>query len=152
MTTVETDGKDATARIAPPQGNGSTGPLESSRGTTTIADGVVVKVAGIAAREVPGVYDMGGSTSRAIGVAAQKVGLGDERTQGVSVEVGERETAIDLTVVIEYGESIPQVASAIRDNVIKRTEGITGLTVTEVNVSVNDLHFSGEAEEQPRVA
>ena len=152
MTAVETDGKGAVAGAVMPAAGGKTERLESSRGTTTIADGVVAKVAGIAAREVPGVHDMGGGTTRAIGVAAQKVGLGDERTQGVSVEVGERETAIDLIVVIEYGESIPQVANAIRDNVIKRIEGITGLTVTEVNVAVNDLYFSGEAEEQERVA
>jgi uncharacterized alkaline shock family protein YloU len=152
MTAVETDGKGAAARVATPGVNAKAEPLESSQGTTTIAEGVVSKVAGIAAREVPGVHDMGGGTSRAIGAAAQKVGLGDERTQGVSVEVGERETAIDLVVVIEYGESIPQVANAIRANVIKRIEGITGLSVTEVNVVVNDLYFSGEAEEQQRVA
>ncbi len=55
-----------------------------------------------------------------------------------------------MTVVIDYGESIPQVSQAIRDNVIKRIEGITGLTVTEVNVSVNDLYFPGdEAPDQP---
>jgi len=154
MAAVETDGKRAPARVGPPQASVEAESLQSSRGTTSIADGVVLKIAGIAAREVPGVYDMGGGTSRAIGAAAHKVGLGDERTQGVSVEVGERETAVDLTVVMEYGESIPQVANAIRDNVIKRIEGITGLTVTEVNVSVNDLHFAGEEEqeEERRVA
>jgi uncharacterized alkaline shock family protein YloU len=149
---VETDGKGATTRIPMPHTKSSVESLESSRGTTAIADGVVLKIAGIAAREVPGVHDMGGGATRAMGAAAQKVGLGDERTQGVSVEVGELETAVDLTVVIDYGESIPQVANAIRANVIKRIEGITGLTVTEVNVSVNDLHFADADEEQARVA
>jgi uncharacterized alkaline shock family protein YloU len=74
----------------------------------------------------------------------------DERTQGVSVEVGEKEAAVDLTIVVDYGESIPRVAQAVRENVIKRIEGTTGLQVTEVNVSVNDLHFPGDDEpDQP---
>jgi len=62
----------------------------------------------------------------------------------VSVEAGEKEAAIDLTIVIEYGESIPRVAEAVRDQVIKRVQGITGLTVIEVNITVNDLYFPGE--------
>ncbi len=122
-------------------------PLESSRGSTTIADGVVTKVAGIAAREVPGVYDLGGGAARAIGTVSDRVGIGDGRSQGVSVDVGEKEAAVDLTVVIEYGESIPQVAQQIRENTINRIEGTTGLSVTEVNVSVTDLHFPGDDED-----
>jgi uncharacterized alkaline shock family protein YloU len=118
--------------------------LSSERGNTTIADTVVTKVAGIAAREVSGVNALGGGASRALGSVTQRVGIGDDRSQGVSVEVGEREAAVDLTVVIDYGESIPQVSQRIRDNVIKRIEGITGLTVAEVNVAVNDLYFPGD--------
>lgn len=115
---------------------------------TTIADTVVAKVAGIATREVPGVHDMGGSAARAFGAVTQRVGLIDERTQGVAVEVGEREAAIDLVIVVEYGESIPRVAEDIRSNVINRIESTTGLSVTEVNVAVNDLHFPGDDEPQ----
>jgi uncharacterized alkaline shock family protein YloU len=126
---------------------GGDSPLQSDRGATTIADGVVTKVAGIAAREVPGVHSLGGGAARALGAVTQRVGLGDERTQGVSVEVGEREAAVDLTVIIEYGESIPQVAQRIRDNVIRRVEGICGLTVAEVNVAVNDLYFPGDEDD-----
>lgn len=119
-------------------------PLRSGRGDTTIDDGVVTKVAGIAAREVPGVHELGGGAVRAIGAMTQRVGIGDERTQGVTVEVGEREAAVDLTIVVEYGEPIPRVAEALRENVIKRIEGLTGLSVTEVNVAVIDLHFPGD--------
>ena len=118
--------------------------LQTPQGATTIADAVVAKVAGIAAREVPGVYSMGGGAARALGNVGQRIGVGDQRTQGVGVEVGEREAAADLTLVIEYGESIPQVSSEVRENVIKRIQGITGLTVTEVNITVNDLHFPGD--------
>ncbi len=129
-------------------GGGAPGGLQTERGTTTIADAVVTKVAGIAAREVPGVHAMGGGASRAIGSMTSRVGLGDERTQGVSVEVGEREAAVDLTVTIDYGESIPQVSQAVRENVSKRIEGITGLSVTEVNITVNDLYFPGDEQDQ----
>jgi uncharacterized alkaline shock family protein YloU len=128
--------------------------LDTQNGQTSIADAVVTKVAGLAAREVPGVHDLGGGTARAVGSVTQRVGLGDQRTQGVSVEVGQREAAVDLTLVIEYGESIPQVAEAVREQVIKRVEGITGLSVTEVNISVNDLYFPGDEEpdEESRVS
>jgi uncharacterized alkaline shock family protein YloU len=130
-----------------------TAPLESDRGTTTIADAVVEKVAGIAAREVPGVHALGGGASRAIGAMTQRVGLGDDRSQGISVEVGEHEAAVDLSLVVEYGESIPQVCDQVRDNIIKRVEGIVGLSVTEVNVTVNDLYFPGDdVPEEPRVS
>lgn len=126
----------------------------SEGGSTVIADAVVTKVAGIAAREVSGVHELGGGATRAIGSVTQRVGIGDERTQGVSVEVGETEAAVDLTLVVEYGESIPQVAEAIRENIIKRVEGITGLKVTEVNIVVNDLYFPGDdqPDEDPRVS
>lgn len=129
-----------------PEGSGPGNPLQSERGNTTIADTVVTKVAGIAAREVRGVHNLGGGVSRALGSMTQRVGISDERSQGVAVEVGEREAAVDLTVVIEFGESVPQVSKAIRENVIKRIEGITGLSVTEVNVAVNDLYFPGDDE------
>ncbi len=127
-----------------PEGAGPGTPLQTSRGNTTIADAVVSKVASIAAREVRGVHDLGGGVSRALGSVGQRVGMGEAGGQGVSVEVGERQAAVDLTVVVDYGESVSQVSQAIRDNVIKRIEGITGLSVTEVNVVVNDLYFPGE--------
>ena len=77
----------------------------------------------------------------------RSVGMGigvDERMQGVGVEVGEREAAVDLTVVVEYGESIPQIAKTLRENITRRIEGMTGLTVTEVNIAVNDLYVPGD--------
>ena len=116
--------------------------LQSDQGLTSIADAVVSKVAGIAAREVAGVHALGGGVGRALGAMTQRVGIGGD--SGVSVEVGERETAVDLVVVVEYGESIPRVADGIRENVTRRIEGITGLDVTEVNIAVNDLWFPGD--------
>ena len=119
--------------------------LSSEHGSTSIADAVVTKIASIAAREVGGVHDLGGGTARTIGGVTRSVGVGpDERMRGVAVEVGEREAAVDLTVVVEYGESIPQIANALRENITRRIEGMTGLTVTEVNIAVNDLYFPGD--------
>lgn len=121
-------------------------PLESEHGRTTIDDAVVAKVADIAAREVPGVYDLGAAPARAVGAVAHRVGVAAPGTAGVTVEVGERQAAVDLTLVVEYGESVPRVAQEVRDNVVRRIEGICGLEVTEVNVGVNDLHLAGEEE------
>src|SRR5688500_4475257 len=108
-------------------------PLSSERGSTTISDAVVTKIASIAARGARGVADLGGGEARSIGGVTRIVGRGlDERMLGVGVEVGEREAAVDLTVVVEYGESIPRIAKSLRENIARRFEGMTGLTVTEV--------------------
>ena len=125
--------------------------LEAGRGTTTLDDAVVTKVAAVAAQEVRGVHELGGGMARAFGTVTEAVGATDERMRGVSVEVGEREAAIDLTIVVDFGESIPRVAQAVRDNVIKRVEGICGLSVIEVNISVNDLYFPGDERQSARV-
>jgi uncharacterized alkaline shock family protein YloU len=141
----------ARARAVPPPD--AVEPPGDELGQTTIGEGVVTKVAGLAAREVAGVHELGGGTARAVGSVTQKVGLGDAFNQGVSVESGEKEAAVDLTLVIDYGESIPRVADAVRNQVIKRVEFITGLKVIEVNITVNDLYFPGddEPDEGPRV-
>ena len=142
MTSSQSEPGSSLTRQSP-----SAGGLQTEKGATTIADAVVTKVASIATREVGGVYELGGGAARAVGSVAQRVGIGDQRTQGVSVEVGEKEAAIDLTIVVEYGESIPKLSQQIRENVTRRIEGITGLTVTEVNVAVNDLHMPGDEQD-----
>jgi uncharacterized alkaline shock family protein YloU len=157
MSEQSTETKETTRGSRGAQGGkagGGSSPLQSERGTTRIEDTVVTKVAAIAARETRGVYDLGGGAARAFGAVSERVGMSDDRSRGVSVDVGEREAAVDLTLVVEYGESIPQVSQDVRDNVIKRIEGITGLEVAEVNIVVNDLHFPGDDQqpEEPRVS
>ena len=132
-------------------GSELSGAVEGARGTTTLDDAVVTKVAAVAAREERGVHELGGGMARAFGTVTEAVGATDERTRGISVQVGEREAAIDVTIVVDYGESIPRVAQGVRDNVIKRVEGICGLSVVEVNISVNDLYFPGDERQQARV-
>lgn len=140
-------GSETTSGSAVSTRGGGPGELQTEKGQTTIADPVVTKVAGIAAREVAGVHRLGGGVARALGAVTQRLPVGDSSNQGVSVEVGETEAAVDLTVVVEYGESIPNVARQIRENVIRRIEGICGLAVTEVNIAVNDLYMAGEDED-----
>ena len=127
---------------------GSPGGLQTERGQTTIANSVVTKIAGIAAREVAGVHKLGGGVARAMGAVTQRLSGGESQSQGVTVEVGEKEAAVEVTVVVEYGESIPTVAGQIRENIVLRIEGLTGLMVTQVNVEVNDLHFAGEDDDE----
>lgn len=129
--------------------------LETPHGKTTIADAVVSKVAGLAAREVPGVYGFGGSAARAFGAITERIPGGRaSTTQGVSVEVGERQAAVDLTIVVEYGVAIADLARAIRRNVIGAIEQMTGLEVVEVNINVVDLHLpdSDDGDDQPAPA
>ena len=122
-------------------------PLQTERGSTSISDAVVAQVAGIAAQEVEGVQ-MGGGASRAVGGVLDSVRGGPSSTRGVTVEVGEEETAIDLSMAVEYGRSIPQISEAVRTNVIRRVENLVGLRVTEVNITVNDVLFPGSQEQQ----
>nr|WP_245789783.1 Asp23/Gls24 family envelope stress response protein [Streptosporangium canum] len=134
--------------------------MATPKGNTSIDSGVVAKIAGMAAREVSGVYNMGAGTARALGAVRGMVGGDRSVTQGVSVEVGERQAAVDLDLVVEYGVAIPDVAGAVRRNVITAVERMTGLEVTEVNIKVDDVHMPGQekdeggaedAEQGPRV-
>ena len=119
--------------------------LVSSQGKTTIADTVVSKVAGIAAREVSGVHDLGGGASRVVGALRDRIpGTGTNLSQGVSVEVGEKQAAVDIDVVAEYGVSIADLAAGLRRNVIAAIQRMTGLEVTEVNVTVHDVHLPSD--------
>lgn len=130
--------------------------LQTSQGNTSIADGVVQKIAGLAAREVSGVYALGGGAARAFGSLRERIpGASQTVGQGVSVEVGEKQAAVDLDVVTEYGAPIAEIARSVRRNVINAVEGMTGLQVTEVNIAVNDIHLptddEGQQQEPARV-
>lgn len=124
-------------------------PLVTDMGNTTIAENVVAKLSGIAAREVPGVYSMGTAARRAFDTLTDRIpGSQTNVSGGVSVEKGEKQTAIDLTIVVEYGTSIVDVAEAIRRNVIRAVEQGTGLQVVEVNIEVTDVHLPGDDDDQ----
>jgi uncharacterized alkaline shock family protein YloU len=135
----------------PARGGGDPG----SRGKTTIADGVVEKIAGLAARDVVGVHAMGGGLARTFGAVRERVpGASRSVTRGVKAEVGEEQAALDLEIVVEYGVSIGDVARAVRENVISAVERMTELEVVEVNIAVIDVKLPEEEEEEeeaPRI-
>lgn len=123
----------------------------TSRGTTTVADGVVAKVAGIAAQDIPGVYALGGGAARALGSLREAVGQKD-LTQGVSVEVGQTQVAVDITLVVEYPHPLQKVADDVRDAIYAAVEDVVGMEVTEVNVSITDIHIASEENDEKTVA
>ena len=126
-------------------------PLQTDRGATSISDSVVSKIAGIASQEVDGIR-MGSGGSQAVSgiIGSITGGSSGSQTQGVSVEVGQEEAALDLTLTTEYGKSIPQLAEAVRRNVANRVESLVGLRVTEVNITVSNIFFPQQEAEQER--
>ena len=123
--------------------------IVSSQGKTSIADTVVSKIAGIATREVSGVYDVGGGASRVVGALRERIpGASVNHSQGVSVEVGEKQAAVDIDIVAEYGVSLADLATGIRRNVIAALERMTGLEVTEVNITVHDVHLDEGSDDE----
>jgi uncharacterized alkaline shock family protein YloU len=148
----QTPRKETTASArAPVTTRGSD--LETGQGKTTIAETVVSKIAGLATRQVNGVAGFGSGAARAMGAVRERIpGARASSSQGVAVEVGERQAAVDLTIVVEYGVAIVELARAIRRNVIGSIEQMTGLEVVEVNISVVDLQLPGEdtGDEQAR--
>jgi uncharacterized alkaline shock family protein YloU len=122
----------------------------ASRGRTTIADGVVEKIAGLAARDVLGVHAMGSGMSRTFGAVRDRVPGGGTKSvsRGVKAEVGEVQTALDLEIVVDYGVSITDVARDVRENVIAAVERMTGLEVVEVNIAVSDVKLPDEEDDE----
>jgi uncharacterized alkaline shock family protein YloU len=130
----------------------SQSPLQTERGSTSISDSVVSKIAGIASQEVDGIRMGSGGSQAVSGILGSITGgsSGGSQTQGVSVEVGQEEAAIDLTVTAEYGKSIPQLSEAVRRNVANRVESLVGLRVNEVNITVSNIFFPQQEAEQER--
>lgn len=118
----------------------------NSSGKTTIEDSVVAKIAGIAAREANGVYALGGGAARVVGAIRDALNTTD-LTQGISVEVGEKQVAVDVTIVAEYPASLQKVADDVRASVYRAMESLVGMEVTEVNVTINDVHIPSEDDE-----
>ena len=123
--------------------------LDSAQGKTTISDAVVAKVAGIAARDVPGVFALGGNAARAFGAIRDAIGS-SALGQGVRVEVGETQVAVDLTIVVDYPTPMMEVASAVRAAVVSAVTTLVGLEVTEVNINVGDVHIEGDDDDEPK--
>ena len=106
-----------------------------------IADDVVAVIAGVAVAEVPGVAGMSGGFAGGITeVLSGKKNL----AKGIKVDVGEKETKIDVNIIVEYGSRIPDVAFEIQNRVKKAVETMTGLKVVAVNVHVQGVSTNKE--------
>lgn len=113
-----------------------------------ISNDVVSSIAGIAVSEVPGVYGMAGGLAGGISeVLSGKKSL----SKGIRVEVGEKETKIDVNIIVEYGVRIPDIAFEIQNRVKKAVETMTGLKVSEVNINVQGINVAGNKEKEENI-
>lgn len=122
----------------------SPGPRPGRRGHVRIADEVVGVIAGIAAMEVEGVAGMSGGL---VGGLSEMLGKKNP-SRGVKVEVGEREAAIDIHLLVEYGVRIPSLAEKVQENVKRAVESMTGLRVVEVNIHIQGVGMRGATEDE----
>ncbi len=141
----ETDNKPVTQDHALPKAKSAAMVVKGEQGRTVIQNDVVAKIAGLAVREIEGVHKLVSfGAGQAVASLASSIRKSDMKDLGVHVEVGEKEAAIDLRVITIYGKSIPEIAEAIKANVSRRIEEMTGLRVVEVNVDVIDLYFPSD--------
>ena len=123
--------------------------LQGERGKTTIHKEVVAKIAGLAVREIEGVHRLVSyGAGQAVASLASQITRSDMKDMGIHVDVGEKEAAVDIRIITEYGYSIPDIAEAIRQNLDDRIKEMTGLRVVEVNIEILDLYFSSDDEEE----
>lgn len=121
-------------------------PLDSERGATTIEDVVVKRIAGRAANEVEGIHMGGKPSGSGGGFLARATGSSNDEMRGVSVEVGRVETAVDLKMAVDYDRNILEVVGRVRERVEERVRSLTGLKITELNVTVSDVVFSNDGD------
>lgn len=109
-----------------------------------IEDSVVEKIAAIAANEIDGVLDLSGNIfNRVTGTFGS-----DNLTKGVSAEVGEKQAAIDMKLVLEYGASAPRVFEKLKTVIKEQVAYMTGLNVVELNVKVTDVMTRKQYEQE----
>ncbi|WP_353095885.1 Asp23/Gls24 family envelope stress response protein [Tissierella praeacuta] len=118
-------------------------------GTVKISDDVVAIIAGVAATEVDGVAGMSGGITGGI---TEMLGM-KNLSKGVKVEVGDKEAAIDLYIIVEYGSKISEIGEKVQENVKNTVETMTGLNIVEVNVNIQGVNIPKERkiEVEPRV-
>lgn len=122
-------------------------PLDSDRGTTVVEQPVVTSIVSTVTREAEKIQmssggGVPGDSSPTVGEFFSGLTGSGDFNRGVAVEVIDREAAVDLTLTVPYGESIPQITQAVRDTVVQRVKDLAGIDVTEVNITVADVALS----------
>lgn len=120
-----------------------TASAETTHGKTVIDDGVVAKIAGMAARDVEGVHALGGGAARMMGAIRDAMNSSD-MGQGISVEVGETQVAVDVSIVADYPVALQKVADDVRASIIAAVSSLVGMEVTEVNITINDIYLPSD--------
>lgn len=115
----------------------------TEKGFIKIADEVVGIIAGLAAIEIDGIAGMSSGIASGIAEILGRKNL----SNGVKVQVGEKEAAVDLYIIVDYGVRIPEVAKAVQENVKSAIENMTGLVVIEVNVHIQGVNFNHSIKE-----
>jgi uncharacterized alkaline shock family protein YloU len=137
----------------PATSNGTQRFTAEVKGRIEVADEVVEKVAGLAAMEVEGVADLGGDIARAIESVRERIGIGQKRgDQGIKARISGRDVAIDVTIMIEYGHVVMDVAREVKHNVAVQANRMLGLRVVEVNVTVDDVRMPRPPDEEEEEA
>lgn len=125
-------------------------PLDSDQGTTVVEESVVTSIVSVVTREAEKIQMSSGGTrtpgdsSPTVGEFFRNLSSSGDFTRGVSVSMDDREASVDLTLTVPYGESIPQVTQAVREAVVKRVKDLSGIDVTDVDITVADVAFSEE--------
>lgn len=120
---------------------------EQAESSIRIADDVVGVIAGIAAMEVDGVAGMSGGFAAEVG---ERMTGKKNLSKGVKVQVGEKEVAVDLFLVVDFGVRIPEVATKVQESVKRAIESMTGLECVEINIHVQGVSFV-EREDDHRI-
>ena len=115
---------------------------ENPDGSVSFATGVVETIAGLAAQEVEGVASMASASTGFADMFTRKSTR--NFTKGVRVDINGGTVAVDVTIVVEYGSPIPDVARSIQENVKKAIETMSGLDVRNVDVHVQAVSFERE--------
>ena len=116
----------------------------NGKGTVTFATDVIATIAGLAATEVEGVASMVGSSSSGLAEIFKRGQNTRSLTRGVRVELNDNAVEVHLTIIVDYGSPVPEVAKNIQENVKKAIETMSGLEVTSVNVFVQGVSFEKE--------
>ncbi|WEO78203.1 Asp23/Gls24 family envelope stress response protein [Cryobacterium sp. SO2] len=116
-------------------------------GVTTIKDGVIGKVAGLAVREIPGVHAVGSVPTRAIGAIVDAISSADVNP-GISIELGDEGVTVEIVLVAAYPVPLTALADRVRASVTRAIEGLVGMTVTAVNVTITDIYVAEEPDDK----
>lgn len=115
--------------------------ITENNGAIKISDEVIATIASVAVNETNGVFGLSSSIAGEIASKFSKKNIG----KGIKVTTTETGTTIDLSVVMQYGYKIPEVAWEVQENVKKSVESMSGLEVEKVNIHVADINFDSDS-------